>query len=128
MAEQSDVQRDLEALAAELKRLEAEYNIAPRMGIGLILGAGRVSDESDTITATAFEAGAQYNYYFMKPFAGLHAGTEVLYLTLGHCRGHYDMQPLLAYWPEKQRCAWEHPAFHDLLRRGIAWGKAAKDA
>ena len=27
MAEQSDVQRDLEALAAELKRLEAEYNM-----------------------------------------------------------------------------------------------------
>ncbi len=49
---------------------------------------------------------------------------SVLYLTLGHCRGHYDMQPLLDFWPEKQRCAWELPVFYDLLRRGIAWGKS----
>lgn len=48
----------------------------------------------------------------------------VLYLTLGHCRGHYDMKPLLDYWPEVQRCAWELPVFYDLLRRGIGWGKA----
>lgn len=48
---------------------------------------------------------------------------EVLYLTLGHCRGHYDMQPLLDYWPTVDRCAWELPVFHTLLRRGIAWAK-----
>lgn len=48
----------------------------------------------------------------------------VLYLTLGHCRGHYDMQPFVDYWPEKQKCAWELPVFYELLRRGISWGKA----
>jgi len=46
---------------------------------------------------------------------------EVLYLTLGHCRGHFDMQPLAAYWPAIQRCSWELPEYYELLRRGIAW-------
>lgn len=49
----------------------------------------------------------------------------VLYLTLGHCRGHHDMRPLMDHWPEIQRCAWELPVFYDLLRRGIAWSKRA---
>jgi type 1 glutamine amidotransferase len=49
----------------------------------------------------------------------------VLYLTLGHCRGHYDMQPLMEYWPTVDRCAWELPVFYDLLRRGLAWVKPA---
>src|SRR5690242_6282840 len=29
----------------------------------------------------------------------------VLYLTLGHCRGHYDMQPMIEYYPQVERCA-----------------------
>lgn len=48
----------------------------------------------------------------------------VLYLTLGHCRGHYDLQPLMDYWPSVDRCAWNLPVFHELLRRGLAWAKA----
>ena len=48
---------------------------------------------------------------------------SVLYLTLGHCRGHYDMQGVTDYYPEVQRCAWELPAFYTLLRRGIDWAK-----
>lgn len=47
----------------------------------------------------------------------------VLYLTLGHCRGHYDMQPMVDYYPTVERCAWDLPVFYDLLRRGIAWAK-----
>jgi len=50
----------------------------------------------------------------------------VLYLTLGHCRGHYDMRPMAEYWPNIERCSWELPVFYDLLRRGIAWAKAAQ--
>jgi type 1 glutamine amidotransferase len=49
----------------------------------------------------------------------------VLYLTLGHCRGHYDMQPFLDFWPSVDRCAWDKPVFYELLRRGLAWIKAA---
>jgi len=48
----------------------------------------------------------------------------VLYNTLGHCRGHYDMQPLMDYWPSIDRCSWDLPVYYDLLKRGIAWAKA----
>lgn len=46
---------------------------------------------------------------------------EVLYLTLGHCRHHYDMQPMMDFWPVKERCAWDLDVFYTLLRRGIQW-------
>ena len=51
----------------------------------------------------------------------------VLYLTLGHCRGHYDMvappvrRQLLA---QAQRGAWEVAEFYELLRRGLSWAAA----
>jgi type 1 glutamine amidotransferase len=47
----------------------------------------------------------------------------VLYLTLGHCRGHFDLQPLMDWWPTVDRCAWDLPVFYDLLRRGLEWAK-----
>jgi type 1 glutamine amidotransferase len=46
---------------------------------------------------------------------------EVLYLTLGHCRGKYDLQPLLEEWPTIDRCAWNTREYYELLRRGIRW-------
>ena len=52
-----------------------------------------------------------------------HGKGAVLYLTLGHCRGHYDLQPLAAWWPTVDRGAWELPVFHELLRRGVDWLK-----
>lgn len=48
----------------------------------------------------------------------------VLYNTLGHCRGPYDMRPLMDVYPRIERCAWEQPLYHELLRRGIAWAAA----
>jgi len=45
----------------------------------------------------------------------------VLYLTLGHCRGHYDMRPFVDYYPRVERGSWELPVFHELVRRGLAW-------
>lgn len=46
---------------------------------------------------------------------------EVLYLTLGHARGRYDMQPLMADYPQVERGSWKTPAFYELLRRGLRW-------
>jgi len=63
-------------------------------------------------------AGSQPVFYIKSHGAG-----AVLYLTLGHCRGHYDLQPLMDYWPSVDRCAWELPVFYELLRRGISWAK-----
>lgn len=48
---------------------------------------------------------------------------SVLYNTLGHCRGHYDMRPVLPYYPRIERCSWENPAYYELLRRSLRWAK-----
>ena len=45
----------------------------------------------------------------------------VLYNTLGHCRGHYDMAPLRAYYPTVERGSWGVEQYYELLRRGIRW-------
>ena len=46
---------------------------------------------------------------------------EVLYFTLGHARGRYDMQPLMEEYPDIERGSWPTPEFHAILRRGIRW-------
>lgn len=48
----------------------------------------------------------------------------VLYNTLGHCRGNYDMAPVMAWYPRIERCSWELPVFHELLRRSLRWARA----
>jgi hypothetical protein len=60
-----------------------EFNAAPHIGGGLILGAGRVTNEDETVTATVYEVGGQFNYYFLRPFHGLHAGAEAIYVHAG---------------------------------------------
>ena len=50
-----------------------------------------------------------------------HGEGEVLYCTLGHCRGRYDMQPMIEDYPSVERGSWQLPVFHELLRRGIRW-------
>jgi type 1 glutamine amidotransferase len=46
---------------------------------------------------------------------------EVLYFTLGHCRGHYDMQPMLDFYPVIERGSWDVPAFRTILERAVRW-------
>lgn len=59
----------------------------------------------------------------VQPVLYLHPYGEgtVLYLTLGHCRGKYDMQPLMEEYPVTEEGAWKTPEFYELLRRGIRW-------
>lgn len=54
---------------------------------------------------------------YLRPFGE----GAVLYNTLGHCRGHWDMQPAMDYYPQIERCSWEKPEYHELLRRGLRW-------
>ncbi len=49
----------------------------------------------------------------------------VLYNTLGHCRGHYDMAPVVDYYPVIERGSWEQPAYFELLRRSLRWSRGA---
>ena len=60
----------------------------------------------------------EHAVFYLRPYG---EGT-VLYLTLGHCRSTYDMQPLVEEYPVLERGSWEVPAYYELLRRGIAWG------
>jgi uncharacterized protein len=46
---------------------------------------------------------------------------EVLYLNLGHCRGHYDMRPMMDYYPQIERGSWAKPEYYELLRRAIRY-------
>jgi type 1 glutamine amidotransferase len=52
---------------------------------------------------------------------------RVVYNTLGHCRGHYDLGDLDPFYTHPERCAWEYPVYYDLLRRGLNWAKRAGD-
>jgi type 1 glutamine amidotransferase len=47
----------------------------------------------------------------------------VLYNTLGHCRGHYDLVPIKDYYPNIDRCSWDLPVFYELLRRSLRWAR-----
>ena len=75
--------------------------------------------EPGTGFVEAADAPGTHPVFYLKP----HGAGSVLYLTLGHCRGHYDLQPMMDWWPTVDRCAWDLPVFHDLLRRGIGWLK-----
>ena len=46
---------------------------------------------------------------------------RVVYNTLGHCRGHYDVPMLEPFFAHPERCAWDYEVYYDMLRRGIAW-------
>ncbi len=47
---------------------------------------------------------------------------EVLYITLGHCCGKYDMRPIQDE-AEVVRGSWENATYLELLRRAIHWGQ-----
>jgi type 1 glutamine amidotransferase len=64
-------------------------------------------------------AKAKHPVFYLHPIG---AGA-VLYLTLGHCRGHFDMQPFIDFYPTPERGSWDLPVFYQLLRRGIDWAK-----
>ena len=55
-------------------------------------------------------------YYIKKTGKG-----EVLYLNLGHCRGHWDMEPVAEYYPEIEKGSWDKPVYYELLRRGLRY-------
>ena len=52
---------------------------------------------------------------------------SILYNTLGHCRGHYDMALVLDYYPRIERCSWEKPAYYELLRRSLRWARGLNE-
>ncbi len=51
---------------------------------------------------------------------------EIVYFTLGHRRGHYDMAPLMAYYPAIEKGAWEERPYVDILNRCLDWAIRAE--
>ena len=64
---------------------------------------------------------ARHPVFYLRPLGE----GSVLYLTLGHCRGHYDMQPLMDVYPTVERGSWDLPVYYELLRRAIDWARRA---
>ncbi|MCC5874249.1 MAG: ThuA domain-containing protein [Gammaproteobacteria bacterium] len=46
---------------------------------------------------------------------------EVLYLSLGHARGHWDAPHRTPYYPKVERGAWTSPSYLEILRRSLLW-------
>ena len=46
---------------------------------------------------------------------------ELVYNTLGHCRGHWDLPEMMPFWEHPERCAWNYPVYYELLRRALRW-------
>jgi len=64
-----------------------------------------------------WSAGGRHLVSYLRPLGR----GAVLYNTLGHCRGHWDMRPVMDWYPRVERCSWERPQYYELLRRGIRW-------
>jgi hypothetical protein len=45
----------------------------------------------------------------------------IVFFSLGHRRGRYDMAPLIDDYPAVERGAWEVPVYRRILERCIAW-------
>ena len=73
--------------------------------------------KADGFAVSDWSEGGRHLVSYLRPLGE----GAVLYNTLGHCRGHYDMRPVMDYYPQIERCSWELPQYYELLRRGIRW-------
>jgi uncharacterized protein len=56
-----------------------------------------------------------------------HGAGGILYNTLGHCRGHFDLTEMVPFYDHPERCAWNYPIYYETLRRGIRWAMGEID-
>jgi uncharacterized protein len=75
------------------------------------------SGEAEGFVENDWHAGSHRRVLYLRRYGG----GELLYCTLGHCRGKYDMQPMMQEYPGVERGSWKLPVFYELLRRGIRW-------
>lgn len=95
----------------------------------------RYSGDFDCLLETQYSgttkgfAKSNWHGYGRAPLMYLHPweDNEILYLGLGHARGHFDMQPEVEYYPEVERGSWQLPEYYELLRRGIRWSLGELD-
>lgn len=51
----------------------------------------------------------------------------VLYNTLGHCRGHYDLPEIRPFNVKPDLCSWAYPIHYEILRRCVLWAMCEGD-
>lgn len=85
--------------------------------LDVILGAGATGSARGFVEREWPEGERHPVLYRKKVGAG-----EIVYFTLGHRRGHYDMEPLVSYYETIEKGAWEIAPFQMILKRGVAWG------
>ena len=91
---------------------------------GFVAGSWPQAATADSTTMSADAGSARYRHLVM--YLHPHDGGEVLYCTLGHCRGKYDMRPMIPEYPTVERGSWKLPVYHELLRRSIRWASAPR--
>jgi hypothetical protein len=97
----------------------SEYHDRARL---VPLLATRFSGEAPGFVESDWRGADRHLVMYLRPLGR----GAVLYNTLGHCRGHYDMRPVMDWYPRVERCSWERPAYYELLRRGIRWALGAE--
>ncbi len=86
-------------------------------------GEARGFAESDWSTAGYGGEAGRHLVQYLRPLGQ----GAVLYNTLGHCRGHWDMVPLRDHYPTIERCSWDVPQYRALLARAVAWAVGQPD-
>jgi hypothetical protein len=72
-------------LISPILELTGEFRASDKIGVAVVAGGGKYSDTSNGIklSATVYEAGAQFRYYVVGDFRhGMQLGAELLYLHL----------------------------------------------
>jgi type 1 glutamine amidotransferase len=85
--------------------------------------ATRFAGATDRFVKGHWEDGEHPVFYIRRIGTG-----AILYLTLGHCRNHYNLRPMVDFYPKIERGSWELPVYYELLRRGLAWAKREDEA
>jgi len=112
----SDPQHELVAGIDEFETDDELYLSRIHGDLHLLLETRFTGDATGFIESQWLDDAPRPVYYLHKVGRG-----EVLYLNLGHCRGHYDMRPIMDYYPKIERGSWEKSEYYELLRRGIRY-------
>ncbi len=97
--------------------VDEQYLCEVRAPIETLL-ATRFAGKTDRFVKGEWEEG-EHPVFYVRPIGS----GAVLYLTLGHCRNHYNLRPMVDFYPKIERGSWDLPIYYELLRRGIAWAK-----
>ena len=96
--------------------VEDEHYLQRHAAGNIVLFASEFAGETNLFATRHWDKAEHQTVYLRPRGAG-----GVLYITLGHARGPYDMRPVTDSYPFIERGAWGHPEFDMLIARGLGW-------